>query len=580
MGGGQRSASKFAAHGLTAGTPLELHEIGRRRNVLDELGGVGADAEVAEVGEGGIRRAATSFVGDVEDGAHHCGDIATGVEGKVGEVADGGDILGPAGVAGVNGTEGFAHGLVTGDVGKALAGSVFVGDAKKEVAEPFAAVGEGVGLVDHEVLKPAVAEGVAFFHGVEPADHALAAGGGAELEALEERGERVSVIYLSDESVGADLGVVSFGDAESVNGLHGQAGALEELGREGVGGGDVGREAMTFVEPVGLAELADDGAAGGDLAADELTDLADVFGEARAGAPVNGGEFFEVQREGRVAAELFEIEFAGGEQVELDGGVVGAEFGGGEGVEKAMPIGGRDAADVFDGAYRAVGALGEAAGEEVGAGEEVAVGDLPLGGLVGVGRGDATAGGAAGFLGENVDAVVFPGEVEEAVGEVGDHGALVDEEPVDDAIALMFERGGFPPNLAGIGDDAAADGEVGDVALDEAAGQEVELNAGGGVAGVGAAVDLEHGGDGVGRSGELGGDLRDKAAFAFVAEGNADIGDEAAGKGEEGHGCGFENGNRRSFPCCSKAQRARGGRGQGRRRCRNAAARQVRRKSG
>jgi len=124
-------------------------------------------------------------------------------------------------------------------------------------------------------------------------------------------------------------------------------------------------------------------------------------------------------------------------------------------------------------AASAIGALSEFAGEEVGAGEKVGIGDLLLADLVEIGGGDAATGGAAGFLGEDVDAVVFPSEIEEAVSEIGDEGALVDEETRKNGVPFTFERLGFPPDLARIGDDAAADAEMGGVADDDPSGQQV-----------------------------------------------------------------------------------------------------------
>ena len=191
---------------------------------------------------------------------------------------------------------------------------------------------------------------------------------------------------------------------------------------------------------------------------------------------------------------------------------------------------------MLDGAQGAVGALGELAGVVFAGAEEIGVSDLPLADLVSVGRGDAAAGGAARLLGEDLYAVVFPCEVEQAVGEVGDHGALVDDEAGEDVVALALEREGFPPGLARISDYAGANGEGGDLFFNDAGGEQVEFNAGGGVAGVGAAVDLQDDGDRVGGAGELMHDLGNEAAFALVAEGDADIGDEAASEREERHG--------------------------------------------
>jgi hypothetical protein len=199
---------------------------------------------------------------------------------------------------------------------------------------------------------------------------------------------------------------------------------------------------------------------------------------------------------------------------------------------------GADAADVLDRAAGAVGALRELAREVVRAAEEVGVGDLLLADLVEVGRRDATAGGAARFVGQDVDAVVLPREVEQAVREIGDERAFVDQQPGENRVALLLERARLPPELARVGDHAAADAQVGGVLHDDAGGEQVQLDAAGRVAGVGAAVDLEHDGDRVRGAAQFVGDLGNQAAFAFVAEGNTDVGDELAGEGKQGHGCG------------------------------------------
>lgn len=497
---------------------LELNELGGWGDVFDDLGGLGADAEVAEVGEFFVGRPGAAFVGDLKGRSHHGGDVALSVGGEIGEMSNAGDVLGPTGVHGVDGFKGFAHGFVAGDVSVALAAGVFVGDADEEITLPVTFVGQGIGFIDHQILEAAVAQSVAFFYGVEPADHTLATGGGTEFKFLEQRGERVSFIHLREERVGADLGVVGFGHAKRVHGLHGNTGAFKEFGRVGVGGGDVGGEAVAFVEPVGLAKFAEDSATGGQLAANEFANFADLGTELGASFPVGFDQLFEVEREGGVSAETGEVEVFGGEDTGVDRGLVGARFGSGEFIEESGEGLGINLADVLDGADGAFGALGDFTGVEIGAGEEVGVGDLPLANLVGVGGRDASAGGTAGLFLEDVLPVVFPSEIEEAVNKVGDHGALVDGEAVDDDVAFGLEGRGFPPDFTGVGDDAAADGEVGDVFLDDAGGQKVELHAGGGVAGIGAAVDLEDGGDGVGRVSEFFADFRDEAAFAFVAE--------------------------------------------------------------
>ena len=117
--------------------------------------------------------------------------------------------------------------------------------------------------------------------------------------------------------------------------------------------------------------------------------------------------------------------------------------------------------------------------------------------------------------------------------EVGDEGALVDGEALDDLEAALLERLDLPPELARVGDDAAADGQMGDGVLDDAGREEVELDAAGGVAGVGAAVDLQHHRDGLAarRGAKFLDHLGDEAALTFVAEADTDVGDDLAGDG-------------------------------------------------
>gem|GEM_PF-6887514 len=73
------------------------------------------------------------------------------------------------------------------------------------------------------------------------------------------------------------------------------------------------------------------------------------------------------------------------------------------------------------------------------------------------------------------------------------------------------------------------------IAHDHAGGQQAQLDSARGMAGVGAAVDLEDDRDGRFRAAEFFGHLGNQAALAFVAEGNADIGDELAGERGERH---------------------------------------------
>jgi len=104
--------------------------------------------------------------------------------------------------------------------------------------------------------------------------------------------------------------------------------------------------------------------------------------------------------------------------------------------------------------------------------------------------------------------------------------------------ADLLEGQGFPERLARVGDDAGAEGEAGHVVFGDAAREQVELQAGDGVAGVGAAVDLEDGADDVATAREglqFADDLRDEASLAFVSHADADVGDEVALKGGECH---------------------------------------------
>jgi len=243
-------------------------------------------------------------------------------------MADLRNVLSPTGVFCVDRLERFANGLIPRDVAIHFSGAVLVGGADQEVPLPFAAVRQGVGLVDHDVLKTAVAKRVALFDRVEPADHALAAGARAEFDLLELYGERMRVVHLREKRVRADLGVVGFCHAKGMDALHRNTGALEKFGRVGMRGGHVGRKAVAFVEPVGLAELTDDGVAGVDFAEDQFPDLTDVLGECSAGGPITGGERVEIERERRGAAEPGEIKLVGREDPEFDGFGVGAQLGG------------------------------------------------------------------------------------------------------------------------------------------------------------------------------------------------------------------------------------------------------------
>ena len=280
------------------------------------------------------------------------------------------------------------------------------------------------------------------------------------------------------------------------------------------------------------------------------------MGEGGAGLPVALEHGGVIEGEGFLAGEAGEVEFRGREDAGLDGAFVGAQFRFGELGEEAGPLLGRELADVAHDRSGAVQA-GREAGRVVGfRAEELGVVDLELADFVRVSRRDAAAGGAAGFVAEDVDAIVFPGQVEDAVGDVADHAALVDEQAVEDRDADLLEREGFPEGLARVGDDAGAEGEAGDVVFGHAARQQVELQAGDRMARVGAAVDLEHRADHVAAAGEgleFADDLGDEPALAFVSHADADVGDEFALKGSECHG--QERGGGRAGPSAKEVRR-------------------------
>ena len=306
-----------------------------------------------------------------------------------------------------------------------------------------------------------------------------------------------------------------------------------------MGRGDVRGEARALVEPVGLAELADDAPVRGEVAEDAFAHVADGVGEGGPGLPIALKHRGVVEGERLPAREAGEVEFRGREHAGLDRALVGAELGLGELGEEAGPFLGRELADVADDRGGAMQAGGEARRVVGLRAEELGVMDLELADFVGVGRGDAPAGGAAGLVAEDVDAVGFPGEVEDAVRDVADHAAFVDQQAGQDGDADLLERQGLPEGLARVGHDAGAERQAGHVMFGHAAGKEVELQSGDRVAGVRATVDLEDRADDIPSSREVlefADDFGDEAAFAFVAHADADVGDEVALKVRECHG--------------------------------------------
>lgn len=216
---------------------------------------------------------------------------------------------------------------------------------------------EGVDLVDHEIVVAAVAEGVGFFDCIVPADHSLASGGGAELELFKTIEEWVRLVDLRKESMGTDLGIVSLGDAENVERLDGKGSGVEEFGSVGVGSGDVGREALAFVEPVGLAEFADSIFSCIDGFANEFANIGDLGDEFLACGPIDAYQVVSVEGKRFLAFEDAEIEIRWSKETHFEGFFVGAEFGGSERFKKRIPYVFRDLADVLNDATGAVGFL-------------------------------------------------------------------------------------------------------------------------------------------------------------------------------------------------------------------------------
>ncbi len=512
----------------------EFQQFADGRDVLDDLAGLGADADVAEVRK--FVFVLVAVVGHVGQGLHHPGYVDFGIFRQIREAAHCGNVFAPAGELLVHRLEAPAVVVVAGDVVNRVSVGILVGGANLKFAVPVAGIGEGVELVQYEILIAAVAEGIAFFHCVVPANHALASGGGTELDFAQLLAERVVELDFGDEDVGADFGVVGLAAADVVDRLCGDAGRLEEFRRKGVGGGDVGREAVAFVEPVGLAKLADNVVALVLLAEDELAHIDDLRCERLSGGPVGFDQRFDVEGEGAGSGELAEVKFGFGESSAFDDFGVGAGFGAGQRLEKSGPAIRGDLADVLDDAQRALGSLTEFLGEDFFVAEEIGVINLELADLVEIGGCDAAAGGAAGIFFQHVDTVVFPREVEQAVAEVGDQATLVDGEALECDMAVFLRISDFPQELARVGDNAATDGQVRDVWIRDATGQEVELEPGYGVARVGTAVDFYDGGDGVLAAGDVAqlvDDLEDDAAFAFVPGGDAGVGDELGSKWSE-----------------------------------------------
>ena len=158
-----------------------------------------------------------------------------------------------------------------------------------------------------------------------------------------------------------------------------------------------------------------------------------------------------------------------------------------------------------------------------------------MGRFVAKGGRDAASGGAAFLFAEAVAAVVLPREVEEAVGEVAHHGALIDKEPGKGFVTGGVDVGAFPEELAGVGGDTAADRELVDLGAHDASGDEVEFESSYRMAAIGASIYFGNGGYLFACVGEFLNHFWDEATFAFVTKADAGIEDELTAKGRERH---------------------------------------------
>ena len=497
------------------------------------MGGERTDADVAEVRERGS-------VGEFDDGLHHERDVALGVGGKVVERAHAGDVFRPARERFVHGNEGLAQRIVARHVFVDFSVRALVGDTHEQVAAlPFVGGRKRVELVDDQILVTAIAERVCLFHAVAPADHALATGDNAEFKLLQALAKRVFVVHFREEDVRADLGIVGLAAAHRVDGLGGNAGGLEKFRRKGVRSGNVRREAVSLVEPVSLAEFADDVFAALHGVEHEVAHVANGGNKFLPGVPVNFDDLFAVKLEGRSRVKLRKVEIGFGEDAVVDGGGVSADFGSREFFEKFAPKLRCDAANVLDGALGAVHTGVHFFFKDFLRAEEIGVGNLPLTDFVAVGGRNAASRGTARKVFENVHAVIFKREVEHAVRDVAEHGALVDAQARVNRDVHLFERTRFPVEFARVGNHAGPDGEYGHILFDNACGKQVELEPADGMAGICAAVDFHDDGNDAALAGfglKLADDLGDEASLAFVSGADSGVCDELAAKRCECHG--------------------------------------------
>ena len=324
----------------------ELQQLFNCWHVFDDLARLGADADVAKVRD--FVLVLVAVIGDIDQGFEHPGNVMLGGLGEVSKVTHGRDVFAPTRHHFVDGLEGAAINVVAWHVVDDLAGCVLISNTDLQLALPVAGVAEGVELVEDEVLIAAVAQGIAFLNGVIPAHHALAACGGTEFDLAQLCAERVVEVDLGNKYVCADLSVVGLAATDVVDRLRRDASGLEELGRKSVRCGDVGREAVTLIEPVGLAEFTDDVVAFVLSTEDELAHVSDLRSEDLTCGPIDVDQGIEVEREWFVAGEDAEVEFGCGKGAAIDDLFVGACFSPSQCVEESIPALGSDLADVLD----------------------------------------------------------------------------------------------------------------------------------------------------------------------------------------------------------------------------------------
>ena len=204
-----------------------------------------------------------------------------------------------------------------------------------------------------------------------------------------------------------------------------------------------------------------------------------------------------------------------------------------EGVEKLGPAFGAELADVFDGAQGAADAMAQFAGEDLFICAKVRIGDLHLRDLVRVSGRNPASGRTAWFFFENMNAVILPGEIEQAVREIGNERAFVNAQAAESRMTVEFGVGALPEKLARIGHHPAADQEVWHVGIHHTAGDEVQLHIADRVPGIRPAVDFHHRGHGLGVPGafaEFVNDFENEPPLAFVPGGDSGVGNEEAGK--------------------------------------------------